>query len=142
MQKDEGGIVFTPTFVSQSAMKSFRDHKKTAGRFLLMAFVLVLTSGLVLVFSDGGFSTAKQGKISKTDSIPGTTETFSDKPADDKDQGGGDSGGGKMPIALPDFRSAIDFFLSFFRTFRPSAYQNTEIIPVSHNEVRDTVVRI
>ncbi|MBL0912854.1 MAG: hypothetical protein IBJ09_10825 [Bacteroidia bacterium] len=121
-------------------MKSFRDHKKIAGRFLLMAFILVFTSGLVLVFSDGGFSTAKQGKISKTDSIPGTTETFSDKPADDKDQGG-DSGGGKMPIALPDFRSAIDFFLSFFRTFRPSA-QHTGVVPVSHGEARDTVIRI
>lgn len=107
-----------------------------------MAFILVFTSGLVLVFSDGGFSTAKQGKISKTDSIPGTTETFSDKPADDKDQGGGDSGG-KMPIALPDFRSAIDFFLSFFRTFRPSAYQqHSGAVPVSQGEVRDTVIRI
>ncbi|MGQ3133210.1 MAG: hypothetical protein ACT6RE_14525 [Flavobacteriales bacterium] len=123
-------------------MKSFRDHKQIAGRFLLMAFILVFTSGLVLVFSDGGFSTAKQGKISKTDSIPGATETFSDKPADDKDQGGGDSGGGKMPIALPDFRSAIDFFLSFFRTFRPSAYQHNGAVPVSQGEARDTVIRI
>jgi len=107
-----------------------------------MAFILVFTSGLVLIFSDSGFSTAKQSKISKTDSIPGTTETISDKPPGDEDQDRGDSGGGKMPIALPDFRSAIDFFLSFFRTFRPSAYQDTEVVPVPQKDMRDTVIRI
>lgn len=120
-------------------MKPYRNNKSIISRFLLLTFGLVLTSGLIMVLNGGGFSTARQSKITRADSI--ATEKAADKPDQDKEdeKGGRDR---KIPMALPDFRTAIDFFLSFFRTFRPSAYNETVAVPVTKAEVKDSVQRI
>jgi len=122
-------------------MKPYRNNKNIISRFLLLAFGLVLTSGLIMVLSGGGFSTARQNKITRADSI--ATEKVAEKKDSDKEDEKG-NGDRKIPMALPDFRTAIDFFLSFFRTFRPSAYTEPAAIPapVTNAGVKDSVQRI
>lgn len=123
-------------------MNYFRNNKNVLGRFLLTAFMLVFASGLIFILDDSGFASARQTKISKADTVLVATEARPDKKADE--EGGSDSRSGKIPIALPDFRSAIDFFLSFFRTFRPSAYNDSPMhaMPVAHKPAQDTVMHV